>query len=140
MIKKVLSITSIVLMLTAMLHFSVATHYCGGMIASSEVSLSGKLATCEMEQFNVQLPVNGLTFASHCCENVIRYYGINGNYFPSFISIPQSFQPHSQTFELPENLFRNSFAAALKIPTSESPPDPVYSSFVELSDICTYRI
>lgn len=139
MIKKVLSITTIILILTAMLHFSVAIHYCGGMIASSKVSLSGQLATCGMEQHSMKLPASGLTFTSHCCENVIRYYGICGNYFPSFTFIPESFQQHSQTFEIPDNLYRNTFAS-IEISTSESPPENVNCSFVDLSDICTYRI
>ncbi len=139
MIKKVLSITSIVLILTAMLHFSVATHYCGGRIASSEVSLSGKLATCGMEQFDRQLPASGLIFSSHCCDNDIRYYGISGNYVPSFTCIPQTFLTNSQMIEIPENIFRHLFSA-LKIPISESPPDQVNCSVVKLSDICTYRI
>lgn len=139
MIKKGLSISAIILILGAMLHFSVATHYCGGMIASSEISLSGKLATCEMEQAGVHLPVSGLTFSSHCCENVIRFYGINGNYFPSFSCVPGAFQQQTQSFAIPVDLYRNTVASII-IPTSESPPDPVNSSFVELSAICTYRI
>jgi hypothetical protein len=139
MIKKGLSITTIVLMLTAILHVSVATHYCGGMIASSKISLSGKLATCGMENKDIQTPVSGLIITSHCCENVVKRFGVTANYFPSFTSIPESFQQHLQTFEAPGLLFRNTFAS-LKNPTSESPPVIQNSSHVDLSDICIFRI
>jgi hypothetical protein len=138
MIKKVLSISTVVLILTAILNISVATHYCGGMIASSKVSLSGQLATCGMENDN-QLPVSGFVFSSHCCENVVRHYFVTGNYFPSFTSIPESFQQHLQTLEIPEFLFRNIFTSLIN-PTSESPPVLANNSKVDLSDICIFRI
>jgi hypothetical protein len=40
--------------LTAMLHLTVATHYCGE-VAASRISLSGKLASCGMEVADEQL-------------------------------------------------------------------------------------
>ena len=41
-----------------MFHISVATHYCGGQIAASRVTLTGKLASCGMEG-----PAKGVTFS-----------------------------------------------------------------------------
>lgn len=139
MIKKVLSISTTILILTAMLHISVATHYCGGMMASSKVSLSGKLASCGMENKDIQVPVSGTMISSLCCENVVRFYGVSGNYFPSFNIAPEYFQYHLQTFEIPEFLFRNTTASLIN-PTSESPPFLANSSHVDLSDICILRI
>jgi hypothetical protein len=139
MIKKILSISTIILLLAAMLQISVATHYCGGMIASSKVSLSGELATCGMESRDSQLPVSGLSLSSHCCDNVVTHFVISGNYFPSFTNVPEDFQQHLQTFEIPDFLLSN-ISASLKIPRSESPPSYINSSQVDLSYICIFRI
>jgi hypothetical protein len=87
--KKVISISLTFLVLTAMLHLSVATHYCGGKIAASKISLSGKLASCGMEDDEKDLPQTDSHFASHCCDNVLVFYGINSIYFPSFSSVPE---------------------------------------------------
>jgi hypothetical protein len=140
MIKKILSISTIVLTLAAILNISVATHYCGGMIASSKVSLSGELSSCGMENDDIVQPaISGLIFSSHCCENIVKRYNVTGTYFPSFSSFPESFQQHIQTFEVPELSFRYAFAP-LKNLTSESPPVILYNSHVDLSDICIFRI
>jgi hypothetical protein len=139
MIKKFLSITTIALMLTAVLQISVATHYCGGMIAASKVSLSGKVATCGMESHDIQMPATGLIFSTHCCDNVVRRYGVTQNYFPSFTSVPESFQQHLQPFTAPELQFSNTLASLIN-PTSESPPVITNSSQVDLSEICIFRI
>jgi hypothetical protein len=139
MIKKVLSILSTVLMLTAMLHFSVATHYCRGMIASSKVSLSGELATCGMEKGDIQQPLSGLIYSSHCCDNDIRYYGVCGNYFPSIAIIPAHFQQLIQTFDIPVDLVTSTFCS-LTVSLSENPPGMANQNQVHLSEICTFRI
>lgn len=137
LIKKLLSISSIILIVTAMLHFSVAVHYCGGMIASSKISLSGELATCGMENGETA-PPSELIFTSHCCDNEISYYGVNGNYFPTFTAIPDHFQQVFQTLGIPELLFSNNFPA-LTTMCSESPPGLAYKN-VDLAEICTFRI
>lgn len=138
--KKVISISLTFLVLTAMLHFSVATHYCGGKIAASKVSLSGKLASCGMEDNDNDLPLKDAHFASHCCDNVLVFYGINNIYFPSFSFFPESYHHNSQVYYKPINLINNSFDFIKSICTNESPPDPSVSNSVDLSDICIFRI
>jgi len=48
--------------LTAILHLSVATHYCGGKIVASQISLSGKLASCGMEDDKSDSPIGWFNF------------------------------------------------------------------------------
>jgi hypothetical protein len=139
MIKKALSISTIILVLIATVHFSVAIHYCGGMVAAAEVSFSGKPATCGMEDTNIHSDVSGLTISSHCCDNDIRFFGVRGNYFPTLTSITNHFEKHFQTFVVPDNLYIYTFAS-LTITISKSPPGPINYNSVELADICTYRI
>jgi hypothetical protein len=138
--KKVISISFTILVLTAMFHFSVATHYCAENIAATKISLSGKLASCGMEDGDKDLPHTGLHFGSHCCDNVIVFYGIYSNYFPSFSSVPESYQNHFQVFSIPADLTLHSLISEKSTYTSPSPPDEFMSNSVDLSNICVFRI
>lgn len=82
--KKGVSISLILLMTAAMLHISVATHYCGGKIAASTVSLTGKLANCGMENSENELPFPGIIFSEHCCDDILTLFETSDNYIPSF--------------------------------------------------------
>ena len=138
--KKVVSISLIFLVLAAMLHFSVAKHYCGGRLAASKISLSGKFATCGMENDVKKVPQTGSHFETDCCDNVIFFYGINSRYFPSFSSLPVVHQICFQTFSLPSPLNIIFLSSIKTIYTSSSPPDKLMTSSVDLSNICIFRI
>jgi hypothetical protein len=138
--KKVISIALTFIILTALIHFSVATHYCGGTIAATKVSLSGKLANCGMENDEKDLPVTGTFITTHCCDNIVVYCVINGNYFPSFTFVPESYQQYIHDFSIPENMKLNSVACLKSIYTSESPPGDFAPNSVDLSTIRIYRI
>jgi hypothetical protein len=138
--KKVISIPLTILVLAAMLHLSVATHFCGGNIAASRISLSGKLASCGMEDNDKDVPVSGSHIASHCCDNVLVYYGINSVYFPSFSFVPESYQHNFQVYNFLSDLTINTLVSIKSIYTSVSPPDGPVSNSVDLSCICVFRI
>jgi hypothetical protein len=138
--KKVISISLTLLLLTAILHLSVATHYCGGKISASNISLSGKLASCGMQDDKSDLPWAGLILTKRCCDNVLATYGINSIFFPSFSSVPESHLQLFQVFSISSNLTINSFSPIKSIYTNVSPPGAFSSSNVDLSDICIYRI
>jgi hypothetical protein len=138
--KKVISISLTLLMLVALLHFSVATHYCMGKIAASKISLSGRLAKCGMENDENQLPLTGLIFTSHCCDNLIVFCGTNGNYFPSFSNIPESYNDGFQTFCVPSSTTFCSVALFKPINTNVNPPGESAPNNVDLTSICVFRI
>ncbi len=138
--KRIISVSLSVLLLTAILHLSVATHYCGGNIAASKISLSGKLASCGMEDGNKGLPFAGLIFTKHCCENVLATYGINSIFFPSFSSVQESHFQLFQVFSIPANLAINCSFPIKSICTNVNPPGAFASGTVDLSIICVYRI
>ncbi|MGC1391483.1 MAG: hypothetical protein WA816_10640 [Bacteroidales bacterium] len=138
--KKVISLTLTVLMLTAILHLSVAYHYCGGDLAASKISFSGKLASCGMEEGDKDLPFSGLLFSRHCCENVLATYGINSIFFPSFSSVPESHSKLFLVFLVPVKQALNSTSPIKSICTNVSPPGALASSTVDLTNICVYRI
>ena len=138
--KKIISISLTLIMLIALLHFSVATHYCGGTLTGSRISLSGKLATCGMESSGNDIPLTGLEFTTHCCDNVLVYCGINGTYFPSFSFVPESYQTNFLIFSIPADL-SVTFPGCLEANcTNSGPPVNLNSSSVDLSSICILRI
>lgn len=138
--KKIVSILLSLVTLAAVIHFSVATHYCGGKIAATKVSLTGRLASCGMEDDDNDLPLTGPHYTTHCCDNILVFLGINSNYFPSFASVPESHQPLQQTFNIPVDLTHLTLTSVNSIYTSVSPPDISLSTSVDLSDICVFRI
>jgi hypothetical protein len=137
--KKVFSISLIILTFAAILPLSVATHYCGGNIAASKISLSGKVANCGMEaDDHDQLP-SGIVFSSHCCDNIVVSYSVTSNYFPSFTFIPDTYQQLLQHFDIPDKIAL-SYPSSLKIFSDKSPPDDFPYHSVDLSEICILRI
>jgi hypothetical protein len=137
--KKVYSISLIVLTLAAMVHLSVATHYCQGKIAGTRVSLSGKTASCGMADDKNDVSPAGLSYSSHCCKNVVVAYGITCKYFPSFSSVPDTFQLLIKHFNAPDKIVQ-SYLSSSTIHSDKSPPHNLFYHGVDLSDICILRI
>ena len=138
--KKIFSISLLLLMLAAMFHFTVATHYCGGKVAASTVSLSGKLASCGMECTEKELPLSGTYFTTHCCDDVVTFCGIVDNYTPSFSFVTGSYQYNFQVLAVPAMLQARSHVDLSPFYTNVSPPGALRSTDVDLSGICVFRI
>jgi hypothetical protein len=140
-VKKVFSISLSLLMMAAMFHFIVAVHYCGGKVASSTVSLSGKLATCGMAECSEkEFPLSGTNFTKHCCDDIVTFCGIDSNYIPSFSFVAESYQYNFQVFRIPTGSPDFSLAVVKSLYTNISPSEALMSTSVDLSDICTFRI
>jgi hypothetical protein len=127
-------------MLTAMIHITVAAHYCEGEVAALKISLSGKLASCGMEGPVKEFPLSGTYFTKHCCEDVVTSYGTDSNYTPSFSFIPDSYQYNFQFFSISTGYPVYASAVLKSQYTDASPPGALKSTDVDLSDICVFRI
>ena len=139
--KKVTSISLVVLMVAAMLHISVAVHYCGGYDVASKVSLTGKLASCGMEGSEKELPPSGTNITKHCCDDIVTLCGTDSNYVPSFSFVPESFQYIFHIFAVPARVTANSLTDFIPLyNTDVNPPGALMSTRVDLSDICVFRI
>jgi hypothetical protein len=138
--KKVISISLSICMLAAMLNISVATHFCSGKIAASKISLSGKLATCGMENESGDVTSKDIHISSHCCDNNLACYGITSIYFPSFSYVTESYQNHFQSINCPDELDPRYLTINKSIFTNVGPPGVSASSKVDLSNICVFRI
>lgn len=138
--RKGISISLVLLMIAAMLHFSVATHYCGGKIAGSKVSLTGNLANCGMEGSEKESPLPGINFSKHCCDDIVISIITDNNYTPSSSLVQSSFQHNFQILYVSAGDRVHSPAILKSIYTNASPPGAMMSTNVDLSDICVFRI
>lgn len=138
--KKLFSISLSLLMVAAMLHISVATHYCEGKEVATKVSLYGKLASCGMTCSEDEMPLRGTYFTNHCCEDIITYSGISSNYSPTYSFVPESYQYNFQVLAIPVELSAKAQTDQNLLYTSVSPPGVLMSTKVDLSNICVFRI
>jgi hypothetical protein len=138
--KKGISISLSLLMLAAILHLSVATHYCGGKEVAAKISLTGKLADCGMERTAEKTHQGGTCFTRHCCDNSLVSCNIDSYYTPAFSAIPDFFQYNFQLLAIPTDICVNSHADLIPFYTNVSPPWIMKSTDVDLSDICVFRI
>jgi hypothetical protein len=78
--KSFVSISLILLILSANLDLKIASHYCGGSLVASKLSFSGKPATCGMETDNETPPSGQNTYSNHCCDNKIALLSVSNFY------------------------------------------------------------
>lgn len=138
--KKGVSIALVLLLLTAMFNFSVAVHFCGGKVAASKVSLTGKLASCGMEGSEKRLPLSGTTFTAYCCDDIVTFCGTDNNYTSSFSFVQDSFQYNFQFNSIVAGYPVYSQESINAQYTDASPPWALMSTDVDLSEICIFRI
>jgi hypothetical protein len=138
--KKGVSISLVLLLLAAMLNISVATHYCGGKVVASKISLTGKLANCGMEGSEKKIPLSGTNFTTHCCDDVLTSCGINNNYTPSFSYIQDTYQYNFQIFSIHPASPVYAPVILKSLYTDVNPPGVLGFTNVDLSSICVFRI
>jgi hypothetical protein len=138
--KKFLTIPLALLILFSGMHFTVATHYCGGHIAATKLSFSGKQATCGMIQSHQSENPAETQISSKCCDDKIAVYKIDNDYSPSAFHFKNISQNILQEFLVPQGFLFHSPISLLAIPTNVSPPDCFAANAVRMADICVFRI
>jgi len=138
--KRAFSILFALLILLSGMQLTVSTHYCGGELAASKVSVWGGLATCGMEATADECTQPGSHLDKHCCNNTISVYEIDHNYSPTFSQFKTIEQPVLQVFTLPENISFCSLTSLFHINANTSPSESLLASAVSLPKICVFRI
>ena len=139
--KKFLSISFSFLILLSVMHITIARHYCGSKISTSEkVSISGELASCGMKGSDENGSLPGKHFSTHCCDDEVTVLAVDNNYAPSFSEFKAFPQHILQVFDIPSSFQINSLSALNLICTNVSPPDIFMVSDVSLPKICVFRI
>lgn len=137
--KKVFSILFASLILLSGIHFSVASHICGGELAAVKYSMTGEKATCGMEDSENPTPING-AIQSDCCKNHVAFCSADSNYFPSFAGV-KAFVTKSApaSFVLPD-VFINSPVWMKTYYSMVGPPVIKFHTSVDQSFICVFII
>lgn len=141
MMKRILSILFASLILASGMHISIATHYCGGVIAASKVSFNEQKADCGMESGKNECPThNNKQVNSDCCKNFVSVYSVDETYKISSLEFKQFTQNILQIIYTPFSLGLSSNLSSLSLITSVGPPINLLVKQVILSDICVFRI
>ncbi|MFY9151447.1 MAG: hypothetical protein WAO52_05500 [Prolixibacteraceae bacterium] len=139
--KKLLSITFAFLILLSGMHFTIATHYCGGEIAATKASFSRELASCGMEGTVDECTVPGNHVEKkNCCNDKVSAFSIDQNYSPSVYDFNFFAQNILQVFEIPASIDFHSFTAINLSCTDTSPPGNLMIHAVSLPKICVFLI
>jgi hypothetical protein len=138
--KKLLSISFAFIILLSGMHFTIATHFCGGEIAASKVSVSGELATCGMESGDNQCPSDGQFIGSRCCNDFVSVLAVDTSYSPSYCEFKAFSLNIPQIFQVPGSFLNNSPEYINLFSINKSPPGTFLVSYVSLPTICVFRI
>lgn len=122
------------------MHFTIATHLCGGKVASTKLSFSGKEASCGMVSDQKSENSSETTIASECCENEFTIYSVDDNYSPSAFQVKKITQNILHLFYIPEGFSFHSKIPSLTNFTNVSPPDHFRANAVSMASICVFRI
>jgi len=138
--KKGASILFALVILLSGTHLTIATHFCGGNVAASKVSLSGKLASCGMEGTEGSCPLPGNHLATHCCNDQVTTIGIINNFTSPVSFLEENSENILQVYNVSESQSFHSITVSSNIYTSISPPGRFSTNSVSLDDICVFRI
>jgi len=138
--KKLFSISIALLMLLSGMQLTISTHYCGGELADSKVSILGQIASCGMESATDECTQPGNHVESSCCNNEVLAYSIDHNFSPSFTEFKAFSQTVLRVFTIPENNTLHSLTPVNHLYSDASPPGFLLASAVSLPKICVFRI
>ena len=138
--KKLISIPLLVLILFSGININIASHYCGGRLAGTKVSLTGEPATCGMEENPVtDTPYGAIT--KHCCDNVISSFSFGVNYAPSAnLFIPDNGPELHSFYIAPQDPFNYHGNLLSNLYCIIRPPGSFIPNDVEQQSICIFRI
>ncbi len=81
--RKVFAILITLVILASGMQVSIDHHYCGGVLAATKFSITGKLASCGMVKAECSTSDRS-SVDKRCCEDKLTTYGLQTNYIPEF--------------------------------------------------------
>src|ERR1035437_1730601 len=136
--KKILPPFLALLLLVSGMHLSVASHYCGGMLAQVKWSFDRELASCGMEGH--QTPQKGIVLDQNCCFDELSPYTIDGQYQIQSLEL-KAFTPQIiACYSVPLNLLFKSQEPVYYHHTHVFPPGETAPTQVFQENICVFLI
>jgi hypothetical protein len=78
--KNIMTILFAVIIPVSGMQIGLDRHYCGGSLADVRILLSGKLASCGMEEEEIVCP-DFPVVENNCCQDQLTFYSLAGQYF-----------------------------------------------------------
>jgi hypothetical protein len=139
LMKKFFTIPVVILLLLAGMRVTVATHYCGGKLAATKVSVTGNLASCGMAHDVKSKASSEITFSSNCCQDETSVYKVDETFSTSEFHFKEHAQNLFLEFYIPSGYTFHLNSSAF-ILYNASPPGDHFANAVSIADICVYRI
>lgn len=139
LMKKFFTIGITVLLVLAEMHVAVASHFCGGAVADTKVSLTGKSASCGM-MHDANSASSETTFSSNCCKDETSVYKVDDNYAFSEFKFNLLAQNIYKECYIPTQYTFYSNIALFTAVANVSPPSYYFRNAMGLADICVFRI
>lgn len=136
--KKTFAIMIAAMMITSGMMVTIDRHYCGGKLADTKISLTGKMASCGMETQERNCS-NQLSIDRKCCEDQVSYYGFISKYVPEYLKLSHSLTWKSISTAPLLNPISRSFDQ-YGFSTQAMPPGDKSKVHLSLSHICVLRI
>jgi hypothetical protein len=136
--KRIFAILILPFMLASGIQVSIDHHYCGGILAATNISVTGKLASCGMAE-KEQNCSGHASFDKKCCEDKLSYYGINCKFVPENYKLSIPF-PGKDIPAAPAISAALNYTHELKISSWVLPPGDNLNTGILLSKICVSRI
>lgn len=138
--KKIISITTVLLLLLAGMHFTIALHYCGGNLATTKASFSHETGGCGMEM-SCETEKSSPVLNQACCHDEISSLTTDDNYSPSVLKPLQPQFHLLQSFYIPQDIRMITSQNPIARNTNVFPPGDLWQpDEVGLSFICVYLI
>ena len=137
--KSIISIPLIVLILFTGISVKFATHYCGGYVAATKVSLTGELATCGMERQSDNNPLQD-TYNNNCCDDLTSAYSICNNYFASSYNFDDPGRQVINMIAVPSGYISNQETIINTSFNDIRPPGTNLPNSVDRPVLCIFRI
>lgn len=137
--KTIISIPLILLILFSGINVKFATHYCGGYVAATKVSLTGELATCGMEQPSDKNATQD-SFRNKCCDDVTSAYTICNNYLSSSHFVNDPVQQVTHVIYVPPDLLKNQESTINASSNCVRPPGTFSANSVVRPVLCIFQI
>jgi hypothetical protein len=138
--KKYLAIPVALLILLSGMNMNFAIHYCGGKIADSKISLTGKKAICGMESDNKTNSSTHDNFSSECCKDDLLVYSVEKTYSPLVFHLKEITWDVLQEFSIPKGLISDLLYNLFRNHANVSLPGTYSASAVSMANICVFLI
>jgi hypothetical protein len=136
--KKVLTILIATVLLASGMHVTIDHHYCCGMLADIKISVTGKMASCGMEQSELSCPFHPV-IDKKCCEDLVSCFSITSNYYPEYFRLVN---PTSERNVIPAH--KDNWISGIsynpELINCVFPPGDTFNSRLTQSGICVFRI